>query len=111
MSDSELGYNITTATGRAIQHILEQSSLAPHVGNGITVTWHGDTGRMLYVHDSYTDWCGTGAATLLVLIESLAGAHPVILANVFAVLDDANRKVAAEAMWLAAGYEYLGVAS
>jgi hypothetical protein len=30
---------------------------------------------------------------------------------VFAVLDDANRKVAAEAMWLAAGYEYMGVAS
>lgn len=111
MSDSEFGFNTTTGPGRAIQHILEQSSLASHLGNGITVTWHGDSGRMVYVHESYTDWCGTGAATLLVLIESLAGTAPVILAHVFAVLDDANRKVAAEAMWLAAGYEYMGVAS
>jgi hypothetical protein len=111
VSDAEFGFNVSTANGRAIQHILEQSSLAPHLGNGITVTWHGDSGRMLYVHESYTDWCGTGAATLLVLIESLAGSSKVVLANVFAVLDDANRKVAAEAMWLAAGYEYLGVAS
>lgn len=109
VSAGSIGFNLTTPAGRAVQHLLDRSALAAdrlgdHSLSGWDLVIHEDQGRSLVVHPAYAAWCSDGQAALLLLIESLLGRTPVVLAWVLDALDDEQQRLVMEAVAIASGF-------
>jgi hypothetical protein len=106
-----IGYNVTTAAGRAITHLLENTCLRHSVGNGLEVRGGGN-GRILEVSDRYEDLLGDGEGSLLILIESLAGYRARLdLNHLFGSVDSDHAVTVAQAVWMAGGFGLIQLAT
>lgn len=104
-----IGYNVSTPTGRAIGHILTRSALADRKDAGWEVKEQGNGGRILVIHPVLANWSSDGEGALVALLDSLSGRPGLNLAWLFDALDEPNRRVAVEAIWMAAGFELVAL--
>lgn len=109
---SQVGFNSKTPAGKAIVHILGLTVLGDALG--VYTEYVGppdDGGMILTLHPAFEANASRGERTLMLIVESLAGAQNVNLRWALDDLDDESRKAVCEAMFIAAGFEYAGVAS
>lgn len=103
MNTTVVHYNAKDYAGRAIEHLLEKSALAD-IQHGLEVRSHTDGGRTLIVHPSFDSWASDGERTLMVAVESLAGAGFVNLRWLLDGLDERSKRAFAEAVLIAGGF-------
>lgn len=101
---TEVSFNVHTPNGRAITHLLEKSALS-RVAEGLDLAELTGGGRTLSIHPTLEAYCSDGEASLLVVVESLAGTgQRVDLAMVVDQIDDNDSRALGEAILIASGF-------